>query len=125
MGGNMAKVRKVEDLLPLPSATLHILLALTGGPLHGYAIMRRVDELSDGAVQMGPGTLYGSIKRMLADGLIEEIEPSANDDERRRVYQMSGLGERASAAEVQRLRRLLSDTAVKRWAARARPGFEL
>ena len=113
----------LDDLLPLPSATLHILLALTGGPLHGYAIMRRVDDLSDGAVRMGPGTLYGSIKRMLTDGLIEEIEPAADDDERRRIYQMTGLGETVSAAEVQRLKRLLSDAAVKRWAARARPEF--
>ena len=113
----------LDDLLPLPSAPLHILLALTGGPLHGYAIMRRVDDLSDGAVRMGPGTLYGSIKRMLADGLIEEIEPAADDDERRRIYQMTGLGEAVSTAEVQRLKRLLSDTAVKRWAARARPEF--
>jgi DNA-binding PadR family transcriptional regulator len=121
----MPRSRDVQDLLPLPSATLHILLALTGGPLHGYAIMRRVDDLSNGAVQMGPGTLYGSIKRMLADGFIEEIEPSANDDERRRVYQMTGLGETVSAAEVQRLKRLLSDTAVKRWVSRARPGFEV
>ena len=121
----MAKSPNLQDHLPLPSATLHILLALTGGPMHGYAIMRRVDDLSDGAVQMGPGTLYGSIKRMLADGLIEEIEPSADDDERRRVYQMTGLGETVSAAEVQRLKRLLSDSAVKRWASRARPGFQV
>ena len=119
----MPESRNPQDLLPLPSATLHILLALTGGPLHGYAIMRRVEDLSDGAVQMGPGTLYGSIKRMLADGLIEEIE-SDDDDERRRVYQMTGLGETVSAAEVHRLKRLLSDTAVKRWTARARPEFE-
>lgn len=120
----MAKKRNVEDLIPLPSATLHILLALAAGPMHGYAIMRRVDDLSDGAVRMGPGTLYGSIKRMLADGLIEEIEPSPDDDERRRIYRMTGLGERASATEVQRLKRLLSDAAVRRWAARARPGLE-
>jgi DNA-binding PadR family transcriptional regulator len=124
VGGGMAKKRNVEDLIPLPSATLHILLALAAGPMHGYAIMRRVDDLSDGAVRMGPGTLYGSIKRMLADGLIEEIEPSPDDDERRRIYRMTGLGERASATEVQRLKRLLSDAAVRRWAARARPGLE-
>jgi len=119
----MSKARNPHDLLPIPSATLHILLALTGGPLHGYAIMQRVDDLSAGAVQMGPGTLYGSIKRMLADGLIEEIEPEQDDDERRRVYRMTGLGEAVSAAEVQRLKRLISDATVKRWAARARPEF--
>lgn len=113
-----------EDRLPLPSASLHILLALAGGPMHGYAIMRRVDELSDGAVRMGPGTLYGSIKRMLSDGLIEECDAprdAVDDDERRRYYRMTGLGERASVAEVARLRKLLSDATVRRWAARTRP----
>jgi DNA-binding PadR family transcriptional regulator len=120
----MSKARDVGNLQPLPSATLHILLGLAGGPLHGYAIMRRVDELSDGAVQMGPGTLYGSIKRMLSDGLIEEIEPAHGDNERRRVYRVTGLGERASAAEVVRLKRLLSDAVVRRWASRAVPGLE-
>ena len=60
------------SFLPLPSATLHILVALGPGEKHGYAIMGDVEELSDGRVRMGPGTLYGSIKRMLADGLIEE-----------------------------------------------------
>lgn len=121
----MAKERTV-DPLPLPSATLHILLALAGTPMHGYGIMRRVEELSDGAVRMGPGTLYGAIKRMLSDGLIEECDPPRDADvidERRRYYRMTGLGERVSAAEVARLRRLLSDSTISRWATQPRLGL--
>lgn len=116
----------IDEMVPLPSATLHILLALAGGPMHGYAIMRRVDELSDGAVRMGPGTLYGSIKRMLSDGLIEECDPprdTIDDDERRRYYRMTGLGETVSSAEIARLRRLLSDATIRRWAHKPQPGF--
>jgi len=57
---------------PLPAASMHIVLALLEGEMHGYALMRRVEEQSDGAVRMGPGTLYGTINRLLADGLIVE-----------------------------------------------------
>ena len=95
-----------ERFLPLPSATLHILVALKDGEKHGYAIMRDVEELSDGAVRMGPGTLYGSIKRMVADGLVEETAERPDpelDDQRRRYYRLTGLGERVGALEVQRL----------------------
>ena len=59
---------------PLPAASLHVVLALLDGELHGYALMRRVEELSDGAVRMGPGTLYGTINRLLDTGLIERID---------------------------------------------------
>lgn len=118
----MAKASS-EDRFPLPSATLHILLSLAAGPMHGYAIMGRVEELSDGVVKMGPGTLYGSIKRMLADGYIEECDPprtAVDDDERRRYYRMTGLGEQVSSAEVARLRRLLSDATIRRLAPKPR-----
>ncbi len=97
----------MNDLLPLPSATLHILVALAPGEKHGYAIMREVERLSDGAVRMGPGTLYGSIKRMLADGLIEEAPARPYpevDDQRRRYYRMTGLGERTRTAARSRRR---------------------
>lgn len=107
---------------PLPAATFHILLALTDGPKHGYAIMQRVEELSDGAVRMGPGTLYGTVKRMLADGLIEEIDDPDGNDERRRTYRLTAPGETACAAEVRRLSALLSDAAVKRWSRGLHPG---
>ena len=105
--------------LPLPTATLHILLALREGEKHGYAIMRLVDEMSDGTVKMGPGTLYGSIKRMLADGLIDESDERpdpALDDQRRRYYRLTGLGERACDAEVARLRALIERASRGRWA---------
>ena len=96
----------------LPAASLHVLLALLEGDKHGYAVMRDVERLSDGAVKMGPGTLYGTIKRLLADGLIEEVTVAAAadhaDDERRRYYRLTGTGERVAAAEVARLRTLLT-----------------
>jgi DNA-binding PadR family transcriptional regulator len=96
----------VDRYRPLATAPLHILLALRGGERHGYAIMHEVDALSDGTVTMGPGTLYGAIKRLLTDGLIEESpeRPApALDDQRRRYYRMTGLGDRVCDAEIGRL----------------------
>ena|SRR5688572_25789308 len=116
------KPRDVADHLPLPSASLHVLLALMDGDKHGYAIMQAVEHLSDGIVQMGPGTLYGTIKRLLADGLIEETaeRPAPeDDDDRRRYYRASGLGERVCSAEVARLSTLIERSALRRLA----PGF--
>src|SRR5688500_10287635 len=101
-----------SELLPLPTATLHILLALREGEKHGYAIMRDVEAISGGAVKIGPGTMYGSIKRMLAAGLIEESEERPDpemDDERRRYYRCSGLGASVCQAEVERLTHLLKN----------------
>jgi DNA-binding PadR family transcriptional regulator len=103
--------RSPSDLLPLTPAVLHILLALSAGEKHGYATMREVDELSNGAVRLGPGTLYRSIKRMLDDGLIEEAgerQDPALDDERRRYYRLTPFGAQTLAAETARLERLLS-----------------
>ena len=80
--------RSPQELLPLPVSQLHIMLALSTGDKHGYAIMREVETLTEGAVTMGPGTLYGAIKKMLAAGLVEESEERpdpALDDERRPV----------------------------------------
>jgi DNA-binding PadR family transcriptional regulator len=87
-----------------------VVLALLDGELHGYALMRRVDELSDGAVRMGPGTLYGTLNRLLADGLIEETTDlrEREDAERRRYYRLTGAGERIAQAELSRLRTLLA-----------------
>jgi len=95
---------------PLPPAVFHLLLALREGEQHGYALMHRVEQLTDGAVHMGPGTLYGAIKRMLADGLIEEAAERpdpALDDQRRRYYRITATGKRACATEVQRMETLL------------------
>ncbi len=117
-------MKEPESFLPLPSAALHILVALGLGEKHGYAIMRDVEDLSDGRVRMGPGTLYGSVKRMLADGLIEET-PSrpdpALDDQRRRYYRLTALGERVCAAELQRLQALVRRAGSAEWAQRLVP----
>jgi DNA-binding PadR family transcriptional regulator len=117
-------MKEPEAFLPLPSATLHILVALASGEKHGYAIMRDVEELSDGRVRMGPGTLYGSVKRMLADGMIEETPSRPDpplDDQRRRYYRLTGLGERVCAAELQRLEALLRRAGSPAWARRLVP----
>ena len=105
---------------PLAPAVFHLLLALREGEQHGYALMQRVEHLTDGAVRMGPGTLYGAIKRMLGDGLIEETDnrpDPALDDQRRRYYRLTAIGERACAAEVDRLETLLRN------ARRSRPSL--
>ena len=105
-----------QGFLPLPVSVLHILLALRDEELHGYAIMRRVEELTDGAVTMGPGTLYGAVKRMLADGLIEETAERPDpelDDQRRRYYRVTALGARVRAAEVTRLETLLKNARLR------------
>ena len=102
--------RSTKTPVALPPAVFHLLLALRDGEQHGYALMHRVEELTDGSVRMGPGTLYGAIKRMLADGLIEESDERpdpALDDQRRRYYRITAQGERACAAEVNRLEILL------------------
>jgi DNA-binding PadR family transcriptional regulator len=95
---------------PLPAASMHLVLALLEGENHGYALMRRVEELSDGAVRMGPGTLYGTLNRLLGDGLIvETTDAVARDDgERRRYYRLTAEGERVAGAELERLRTLVS-----------------
>lgn len=89
---------------------MHIIVALAAGERHGYAIMRDIEELSGGAVTMGPGTLYGSLKRMIDQGLVEETAERpdpALDDERRRYYRLTVLGQRVGAAEHARLAALL------------------
>jgi DNA-binding PadR family transcriptional regulator len=97
--------------LPLTPAAFNLLLSLTDGEKHGYAIMQTVTLRSGGEVRMGPGTLYGLIKRMLADGWIEELDERPDptlDDERRRYYRLTGLGQRVAVAEAERLARLVS-----------------
>jgi DNA-binding PadR family transcriptional regulator len=103
--------RRPEELLPLTPAVLHIMLVLAEGEKHGYAIMREVAEISDGALRLGPGTLYRSIKRMLEDGLIEELDERPDpelDDERRRYYRLTPFGGLALGAETARLSQLLN-----------------
>jgi DNA-binding PadR family transcriptional regulator len=94
---------------PLPAASMHIVLALLDGELHGYALMRRVEELSDGAVRMGPGTAYGTINRLVEDGLlVETTDRVARDDaERRRYYELTADGRRVAVEELARLQSIV------------------
>ena len=100
----------IDSYLPLPASAMHVIVALAAGEKHGYAIMRDIEDLSGGSVTMGPGTLYGSIKRMMDQGLVEETDERpdpALDDQRRRYYRLTVLGQRVGAAEQARLAALL------------------
>ena len=101
---------KPDSLLPLPTAVFHILIALADRDRHGYSIMQDVAGRTEGKVQLSAGTLYSSIRRMLEQGLIEELAESpdpSSTDERRRYYRLLRFGKRVAAAEVGRLNALL------------------
>lgn len=107
---------------PLTPAVLHILLALSAKERHGYGIMQQVQADSQGKVNMGPGTLYGSLGRMMEAGLIRESEKKVDpkmDDERRVYYKITGKGEKALAAELERYRELVAVAKKKRLSTRA------
>jgi len=100
----------LDSLLPLSAAVFHILIALADRDRHGYSIMQDVASRTEGRVQLSPGTLYSSIRRMLDQGLIEELAESpdpSSTDERRRYYRLTSFGRRAAAAEVDRLNALV------------------
>jgi DNA-binding PadR family transcriptional regulator len=100
------------SFLPLPRDTFHILVSLADRERHGYSVMQDVAERTDGKLRLSPSTLYASIKRLLGQGLIEELEERPDprhDDERRRYYRLTRLGRRVAVAEARRLERLLSD----------------
>ena len=106
---------KPDSLLPLPVAVFHILIALADGDRHGYAIMQDVAARTDGKVQLSAGTLYSSIRRMLEQGLIDELRESPDPlstDERRRYYRLTRFGRRVAAAEVERLTALVRQARV-------------
>ena len=100
----------LDGLLPLSPTVFHMLVAMASDPSHGYAIAQEVEELTSGRVVLGPGTLYGSLQRMVASGLIEETEnpgePGVHAD-RRRYYRTTPLGRAALRAESERLARAL------------------
>ena len=107
---------KPSDLLPLTPPVFHILLALAGEARHGYGIMQDVARQTNDALQLGPGTLYGCLKRMLAAGLVEECDERPDpepDDERRRYYRMTPLGRSTARAEASRLAGAVSAARVK------------
>jgi DNA-binding PadR family transcriptional regulator len=106
-----------QKLNPLPSAAFQILLSLAGEDLHGYAIMRQVEEQTEGRMRMGPGTLYGSIQTMLEAKLIEEVEPREDaklGQERRRYYRLTSVGRKLACAEAVRLADLLRVARAKK-----------
>ncbi len=101
----------VQNFLPLSPAHFHMLLALSEGERHGYALKREIAARTDGKLKLGPGVLYGSINKMLEQGLIEESDerPDAHlDDERRRYYRITTLGRRVAQAEASRMRELVA-----------------
>lgn len=96
--------------IPLTPAAFQVLLSLAPGARHGYAVMQDVEALTDGAVRLGPGTLYRTIGRLLADGLIEEAEgsdPGAPHDARRRRYQLTTVGRTVAERDAERMARLV------------------
>jgi DNA-binding PadR family transcriptional regulator len=101
---------EVDSLLPLPPVTFHILVAVAGGELHGYAIIQDVAARTGGEVRLGAGTLYRSIHRMLEQGLLVEVRERPGlllDDQRRRYYQLTPFGNAVARAEARRLAKLV------------------
>ena len=102
--------RDPTDLLPLSPAMFHVLVALADGDTHGYAIMKEVEHLTSGAVRLSTGTLYGIIKRLLADGLIRETVPHAarSHERRQRSYVLTPFGKDVARAEAARLEQTIA-----------------
>jgi DNA-binding PadR family transcriptional regulator len=94
------------DLLPLTPALFHVLLSLADGDKHGYAILKEVESRTGGEVVLSTGTLYGIVKRLLADGLIREA--ASLSDERRTAYRLTPFGRKVALAEAERLRALVA-----------------
>jgi DNA-binding PadR family transcriptional regulator len=118
------KKREAAPHLPLTSAEFHFLLALADGDKHAYAIMKDVARLTDGAVRLSAGTLYGLVRRFVSEGMIAEKTErpiAALDDERRRYYRLTDFGREVAMAEAERLENLLALARVKRLLARTRP----
>ena len=109
--------RKIEAYLPLRTNWFHILLSLVGGEQHGYGIMQEVLERTEGKVRLWPATLYGSLKRLIEEGLIAESgdRPAPEfDDARRRYYRLTPLGQRVLDLESERLHELVRVLRAKR-----------
>ena len=100
-----------KSWLPLTQSEFHILLSLAATPRHGYGMMKDVEDRTEGQVRLGPGTLYGSIRRLVERGWIEEAGDRPDpelDDQRRRYYRLTGLGRKVAVAEAERLARLVA-----------------
>src|SRR5450755_3146878 len=112
----MGKAQSPHELLPLTQPVFHILLALADEERHGYGIMQDVAQQTGDSLQLGPGTLYGCLKRMLAAGLVEESDERPDPtlyDERRRYYRMTALGRSTVRAEARRLAGAVSAAKAK------------
>jgi DNA-binding PadR family transcriptional regulator len=110
-------MRDPDALLPLTPVMFHVLLSLSDADRHGYAILKEVSERTGGSVALSTGTLYGLIKRALAEGLIVESRrrPRADeDDERRRYYRLTEFGSKVVTAEARRLEQLVASAWDKR-----------
>ena len=108
---------EVDSFLPLPTAVFHILVALADRDRHGYAIMQDVDARTGGKVRLSAGTLYSAIRRMLEQGLIEELRDSPDPesaDERRRYYRLTRLGRDVAVAEAKRFSELIEQARATR-----------
>ena len=122
----MKKRRKTavgpDAFLPLKPAVFHILLALSERDLHGYGIMKAVEEGTDGRIRIDPSPLYRRLKRLVEQGIVKQVDErrsSDSDDERRRYYGLTELGQRALAAEAARVVELSRSSTVRALAAKA------
>jgi len=116
--------RSVEPLLPMTPAMFHVLLALADGDKHGYAIMKEVTRLTDGAVSLSAGTLYGILRRLESEALVVEKEdrPAPElDDERRRYYHLTDFGRRVARAEAERLEDMVELARAKKLMVKVKP----
>ena len=104
--------RRPHDALPLTPALFHVLLALADGEKHGYAIMKEIEQRTNGTVVLSTGTLYGIVKRLLADGWIRES--AIGSTERRRAYRLTPFGRSVALAEAERLRDLVAAAQIKK-----------
>lgn len=103
-----------KGFLPLSPATLHILLALTAGDMHGYAIMQDVSRQSEGVYKLGPGTLYDNLQKLVRQGMVKELGAKAGDeDTRRRYYRLTSLGGGVLSAEIARLEGVVRDAKLQ------------
>jgi len=109
--------RTPDEMLPLSPIALQVLLAIADGDKHGYAILKEVDRRTEGKVALGASSLYAVLKRLLAEGLVEEAverPDPALDDERRRYFRLTAFGRRAAVAELKRLESVLAQGRAKR-----------
>ena len=106
-----------QKLSPLPSAAFQILISLADGDLHGYGIMRQVEQQTGGRMRLGPGTLYGSVQALLEEGLIQPVDAREDEQlgrERRRYYRLTSTGRKLARAEAERLADLLRPARAKK-----------